>query len=66
MSDELKPCPFCGEAVEMHDYTDKPACAWVMIHRCKAVGPIKLESYSGVPCATGGTPAPSPRRTRDE
>lgn len=47
MSDELKPCPFCGEAVEMHDYTDKPACAWVMIHRCEAVGPIRLESYSG-------------------
>jgi len=47
MRDELKPCPFCGEAVEMNDYTDKPACAWVMIHRCKIIGPIRMESYSG-------------------
>lgn len=44
---ELKPCPFCGERVEMNDYTDKPACAWVMIHRCKVLGPIKIEYGSG-------------------
>lgn len=47
MSGELKPCPFCGEAVEMNDYTGKPACAWVLIHRCSVIGPIRLESYSG-------------------
>ena len=44
--ERLKPCPFCGESVEMNDYTDKPACAWVMIHRCKIIGPIKMDSYS--------------------
>lgn len=47
MSEELKPCPFCGGSVEMNDYTDKPACAWVLIHRCNVIGPIKLVSYSG-------------------
>lgn len=41
--EKLLPCPFCGGAVEMHDYTDKPACAWVMIHRCRVMGPIKVE-----------------------
>lgn len=46
-ANELKLCPFCGENVEMHDYTTKPAAAWVMIHRCKVIGPIKLEAYSG-------------------
>jgi hypothetical protein len=44
---ELKPCPFCGGSVEMHDYTDKPAAAWVLIHRCPVIGPIKLTSFSG-------------------
>jgi hypothetical protein len=45
---DLKPCPFCGGSVEMHDYTDKPAAAWVLIHRCPVIGPIKLTSFSGV------------------
>lgn len=44
---DLLPCPFCGEAVEAHDYTNKPVAAWVMIHRCKAIGPVKLESFTG-------------------
>lgn len=43
----LLPCPFCGEAVEARDYRDKPAAAWVMIHRCPVIGPIKLTGYSG-------------------
>lgn len=44
---ELKACPFCGEPVQMNDYTDKPAAAWVMIHRCTVIGPIKMERSSG-------------------
>lgn len=45
-TDTLLPCPFCGEEVQANDYTKEPACAWVMIHRCKAIGRIKLEAYS--------------------
>lgn len=43
---DLLPCPFCGESVEVNDYTNAPACAWVMIHRCKVIGPLKMEAYS--------------------
>jgi len=48
MSDapELKPCPFCGETVAINDYTKAPAMAWVMIHRCKIIGPIKMNGWS--------------------
>ena len=47
MTTDLKPCPFCGEKVEMHDYTHAHVAAWVMIHRCQVVGVIHLENYSG-------------------
>lgn len=47
MTADLKPCPFCGEKVEMHDYTNAFVAAWVMIHRCQVVGVIHLENYSG-------------------
>lgn len=48
---ELKPCPFCGEVVQMNDYTNRPAAAWVMVHRCKVIGPIKLDAWSGATLA---------------
>lgn len=48
---KLKPCPFCGEAVQMNDYTNRPAAAWVMVHRCKVIGPIKLDAWSGATLA---------------
>ena len=59
---ELLPCPFCGETVEMNDYTQRPACAWVMIHRCKVIGPIKMEYSSGERLAAAwNTRSPAPR-----
>ena len=29
----LLPCPFCGKTPDLHDYTQKPAGAWVIVHR---------------------------------
>lgn len=48
---ELLPCPFCGEQVTMNNYTDKLAAAWVLIHWCKAIGPIKLDCFTGISLA---------------
>lgn len=30
---KLLPCPFCGDAPTLNDYTDAPAAAWVLSHR---------------------------------
>jgi len=45
MSD-LLPCPFCGESVEIMDYTGKPANCFLLLHRCRVIGPIRIEAYS--------------------
>lgn len=45
-TDKLKPCTFCGERVVANDYRDKPAGEWVMIHRCKMMGPIRIGGNS--------------------
>jgi hypothetical protein len=43
---ELLPCPFCGELVEIKDYTDKPVNCFLLLHRCRVIGPINIKSYS--------------------
>ena len=33
---DLEPCPFCGGTPDLDDYRDKPAAAWVLVHRSRA------------------------------
>jgi len=38
---QLKPCPFCGGDAEITKHFREEM--WSLIHRCKVMGPMKLE-----------------------
>ena len=40
----LSPCPWCGETPEITKHFNEPM--WMLLHRCKIVGPIKFDFTS--------------------
>lgn len=43
MTEQLKPCPFCGgEAGTITDAT-RILGSWNLVHRCPVLGPIRVE-----------------------
>lgn len=41
MADELLLCPWCAEKPELNKHFREEV--WSLLHRCKIMGPIKLE-----------------------
>ena len=66
---DLEPCPFCGGTPDLDDYRDKPAAAWVLVHRSRTcpIAPIIQSFSTGEKAVAAWNPrAPSPAaRERD-
>jgi hypothetical protein len=43
MSEELKPCPFCGEVPPQIVDATRIVGVWRIVHRCKVIPPFSLE-----------------------
>lgn len=44
MSDDLKPCPFCGEAPGQPVDATRILGVWNLVHRCKVLGPVEIQA----------------------
>lgn len=49
-SDDLRPCPFCGEVPEVTKHFREEV--WQMVHRCDVMGPLSIDWSSSIDAIT--------------